>query len=96
MKILPGGRRTFARHASHGLVPPTGIPVRNTKAQRGLHVDESPRLRAAKHYDLRHTESNQIYLSSPRNRKSQPILSEYITSDCIIIIIHEMFIDSFR
>lgn len=34
MKILPGGRRTSARHASHGLVPPTGIPVRNTKAQR--------------------------------------------------------------
>ncbi|KYQ58314.1 hypothetical protein ALC60_02734 [Trachymyrmex zeteki] len=59
MKILPGGHRTFARHASHGLVPPREIPVRNTKAQHGLHVDESPRLRAAKHYDLRHIESNQ-------------------------------------
>lgn len=69
MKILPGGHRTFARHASHGLVPPREIPVRNTKAQHGLHVDESPRLRAAKHYDLRHIESNQIYLSPLHIRK---------------------------
>lgn len=63
-KFSQGGHRTFARHASHGLVPPREIPVRNTKAQRRLHVDESPRLRAAKHYDLKHIESNQIYLSS--------------------------------
>lgn len=89
----PRGHRTFARHALHGLVPPREIPVRNTKAQRGLHVDESPRLRAAKHYDLKHIESNQIYLSPPHMRKSRPKLSEG-SLDCIIIIIHN--VDSFR
>jgi len=38
-----------------------------------LHVDESARLRAAKHYDLRHIESNQIYrIPAACTRESRP------------------------
>ncbi|KYN01368.1 hypothetical protein ALC62_07841 [Cyphomyrmex costatus] len=88
MKIFPGGHRTFARHASHGLVPPREIPVQNTKAQQGFLVDELPRLRA-KHYDLRHMEDNQIYLSPLHIQKSRPKLSEgYL--NCMRIIIHNI------
>ncbi|KYM80126.1 hypothetical protein ALC53_09220 [Atta colombica] len=73
MKILLGGHRTFARHASHGLVPPREIPVRNTKAQHGLYVDESLRLRAAKHYDLRHIESNQKNIERKKEKENRRV-----------------------
>jgi hypothetical protein len=33
----------------------------DSPSETRLHVDESARLRAAEHYDLRHIESNQIY-----------------------------------
>lgn len=58
-------------------------------AARALHVDESPRLRAAEHYDLRHIESNQIYLSIAHVEVAAVIDSApaNVPHDCIIIII---------